>query len=250
MAKYHGEFTELQAVVSELGYSGQWKDNGNEKEFRSANGAILRWWASTKTIQFQGREPAKAELQNAMSTALLSGGQASAVSISPSHDEPSPSVDTKKVFVVYGHDETACEQLELVLSHLNLEPFVLTNTGGGGLTIIEALENEIFSQATGDRFGIVLLTPDDIGYEQGNPDAVEPRARQNVVLEMGMLITAFGRPRVAILRKGDVVVPSDASGILYIPFNTHVRETVPTLCKRLRDAGFELSTDAVLEALS
>jgi predicted nucleotide-binding protein len=70
----------------------------------------------------------------------------------------------KKVFVVHGHDSTAREQLELVLHRLKLDPFVLANTGGGGLTIIEALEKEIGLQPGGARFGIVLMTPDDMGY--------------------------------------------------------------------------------------
>ena len=88
-----------------------------------------------------------------------------------------------------------------------------------------------------------------MGYKQGdNPDNAEPRARQNVVMEMGMLIAAFGRPRVAILKKGHLEVPSDASGIIYLPFNGHVRETVARLCQRLGEAGFEISTEAIAQA--
>ena len=150
---------------------------------------------------------------------------------------------------MYGHDETAREQLELVLHKLGLNHFVLGNTGGSGLTIIEALEKEILTPSNGKRFGIVLLTPDDMGYKQGdNPENAEPRARQNVVMEMGMLIAAFGRSRVAILKKGHLEVPSDASGIIYLPFNNHVRETVARLCQRLSEAGFEISTEAITQA--
>ena len=136
-----------------------------------------------------------------------------------------------------------------MLRRLHLDPFVLGNTAGSGLTIIEALENEILSPNKGKRFGIVLLTPDDMGYKQEDgPESAEPRARQNVVMEMGMLIAAFGRSRVAILKKGHVEVPSDASGIIYLPFNSHVRETAPKLCQRLGEAGFELSRDAIAKA--
>ena len=126
---------------------------------------------------------------------------------------------------------------------------MLGNTGGGGLTIIETLEGEISSRTTGQRFGIVLLTPDDMGYEHGDDvNNAEPRARQNVVMEMGMLIAAFGRQRVAILKKGHVVEPTDIGGIIYLPFNDHVKETAPRLCQRLRDAGFELDPDAIATA--
>jgi len=89
-----------------------------------------------------------------------------------------------------------------VLHKLGLDPYVLANTGGGGLTIIEALENNIGGAADAAKFGIVLMTPDDMGYSKRDGDAkVKPRARQNVVLEMGMLISALGRPNVAILKK-------------------------------------------------
>ena len=95
----------------------------------------------------------------------------------------------------------------------------------------------------------MLLTPDDMGYKQEDgPENAEPRARQNVVMEMGMLIAAFGRERVAILKKGHVVVPSDANGIIYLSFNNHVKETAAKLCQRLGEAGFELGPDAIAKA--
>ncbi|MYN64891.1 MAG: hypothetical protein F4X11_07675 [Acidobacteria bacterium] len=179
------------------------------------------------------------------------GGQPEAPTVGDVGASPAGTSNAKKVFVVHGHDERAREQLELVLHKLDLEPFVLANTSGGGLTIVEALEKEIHVPATADRFGIVLLTPDDMGYKAGeNASEAEPRARQNVVMEMGMLIAAFGRPRVAILKKGHLEVPSDASGIIYISFNDHVKETVPKLCERLREAGFEISPTALTKAFA
>ena len=69
------------------------------------------------------------------------------------------SSERPRVFVVHGHDTLAREQLELTLHKLKLDPFVLANTGGGGLTIIEALEKEIGLRPGRTRFGIVLLPP-------------------------------------------------------------------------------------------
>ena len=76
------------------------------------------------------------------------------------------------------------------------------------------------------------------------------RARQNVVLEMGMLISALERKNVAILKKQHLEIPSDAQGILYIPFNDHVKEAVPKLVDRLRAAGFVLNPEAITRASS
>ena len=256
MDPFHGEFSELQTLVSELAYEGQWTESNGKKIFRSEDKAILNWWPSSGTLQTQGPKTPREKLEEAI-TAALSGTNSAPTSSTTVADKSSPSVAQKnysgeqseKVFVVYGHDDVAREQLELVLRRLSLDPFVLGNTAGGGLTIIEALEKEILSPKEGNRFGIVLLTPDDMGYKQGDgPETAEPRARQNVVMEMGMLIAAFGRDRVAILKKGHLEVPSDASGIIYLSFNDHVKETAAKLCQRLAEAGFELSSDSIARA--
>jgi predicted nucleotide-binding protein len=90
-------------------------------------------------------------------------------------------------------------------------------------------------------FGIVLLTPDDMGYlQEERPEDAKPRARQNVILEMGMLLASLTRRRCAILQKGFVDLPSNMGGVITIPFNHHVREAVPKLVQRLQDAGFKL----------
>lgn len=261
MEKFRGEFGELETLVSGLGYKGQWEDDSSKKVFRSDDNAILNWWPKTGTLQAQGPASSRTKLEEAVTKALSSDPPAPVVATSTAPaaivEKPSPPIASadvsegvsERVFVVYGHDETAREQLELVLHKLGLNHFVLGNTGGSGLTIIEALEKEILTPSNGKRFGIVLLTPDDMGYKQGdNPENAEPCARQNVVMEMGMLIAAFGRSRVAILKKGHLEVPSDTSGIIYLPFNNHVRETVARLCQRLSEAGFEISTEAITQA--
>jgi predicted nucleotide-binding protein len=64
------------------------------------------------------------------------------------------------------------------------------------------------------------------------------------------VIAALGRPNVAILKKGHIETPSDAQGVIYLPFNDHVKETVPKLVDRLRNAGFTLEPDAITKAAS
>lgn len=262
MPKFEGEFTELKDRVSQIGYVGKWVEENGKVVFRSDDGAILNWWSSTKTVNFQGAPEARMKLQAAFfesHPADTPAGSIDPVSAATSLVDDATTTfaldssiaETDKVFVVYGHDESAREQLELILHRLGLEPFVLGNTSGSGLTIIESLEDEIATQAEGNRFGIVLLTPDDMGFNREEDSSnAEPRARQNVVMEMGMLIAAFGRRRVAILKKGHVVVPSDASGIIYLPFNNHVRETAPKLCQRLGEAGFKLNPESITKASS
>jgi len=241
--EFKGSFEELQAMVSGFGCAGSWTDIANGKQFKTKEGGILNWFPATGRINFQGPAAAREQLQQ------FFGGTTPPVATPGVIASPVAVKTQQKVFVVHGHDTVAREQLELVLHKLGLDPFVLANTGGGGMTIIEALESEIGGHPNAARFGIVLMTPDDVGYsKRGGEAKAEPRARQNVVLEMGMLIAALSRPNVAILKKGHLEVPSDADGILYIGFNDHVKETVPRLAERLNQAGFNINATAISKA--
>ena len=247
-AKFTGSREELEAIVEGAGYSGSWTTIQSGQQFRASGGEVLNWF-DTGTLQFQGPSEQSRTFESRV-TAELSEDM-SVASEPASTSAPQAGMGARQVFVVHGHDEQAREQLELVLYKLGLEAFVLANTAGGGRTLIEALEAHIGVQSGGATFGIVLLTPDDVGYAaREGQDAASPRARQNVVLEMGMLLAALGRPNVAILKRGHLEVPSDAQGIIYLPFNNHVREVVPKLCDRLQDAGFKLSPEAITGAAS
>jgi predicted nucleotide-binding protein len=254
--KHKGSFEDLQTIVRAVGFNiSEITDSGNQKQIRTEEGAIINWFPSTGTLQYQGKPVPKQRLQDSIATYTgVAVPNPPLIQTSETAEPQAPNSynnENKKVFVVHGHDAVAREQLELVLHKLGLYPFVLQNTSGGGLTIIEALEQEIGPNSNQARFGIVLLTPDDMGYVKHDaPENAQPRARQNVILEMGMLISAVGRGNVAILKKGHIEIPSDANGILYIPFNEHVKETVPKLTDRLRAAGFVLNPSAITNASS
>jgi predicted nucleotide-binding protein len=235
MRQFHGRPEELKAAVASTELDGEWSEvpqNGLHV-FRARTGEILNWWPGTGTMQFQGKNAGQFK-------ALL----ASALGAAPTPVAAAP--DAAKIFVVHGHDRDARDQLELILRRLGLEPFILQNADAGGKTIIEALEQNIYREAS---FGIILLTPDDFGYAKTETEADrKPRARQNVILEMGMVMAALGRPQMAILQKGVLERPSDTDGILRIEFNDHVREIVPKLVQRLQSAGFKISADMIAAA--
>ena len=225
--KFKGTREDLIAKIQSLGYGLETRATGAAVQVKTTDGAILNWYSSTGTINYQGDAAASAQLKARLEPILGAAAVPAQPAFSPvmATDVAPAKVEAKgKVFVVHGHDQTSREQLELILHKLGLDPFVLQNTGGAGLTIIEALEQEIGPDAAEVKFGIVLLTPDDFGYAKTDGvDKAQPRARQNVVLEMGMLLSSIGRKNVAILKKGHVDVPSDAQGILYLGFNDHVK---------------------------
>ena len=143
-----------------------------------------------------------------------------------------------KVFVVYGHDGNARTQLEAMLRRWDLEPLIIDQLVSSGQTIIEKLE-EYTSQV---NFGIVLATPDDVGYAKNCEDKKRFRARQNVVLELGMLLARIGRSKVAILlsQSEEMERPSDIDGLIYIPFKDNVEDAKVSLAKEMRNNGYTI----------
>jgi predicted nucleotide-binding protein len=127
---------------------------------------------------------------------------------------------------------------------MGLEPIVLQNLPTTGDTIIEKLERYL-GQHQNVGFACVLLTPDDESHKIGRPEEKKYRARQNVVLEMGMVLSRLGRRRVAILIKGTVEQPSDIAGLIYIPFQERVDEVRNQLFRELQAAGYTPRTDAL-----
>lgn len=249
MDRFDGTLNELQALVASAGQEGEWLHPADKHhQFRTNSGAVLNWWDTRKkTVSFQGPDAAKRALEVALD--LACGNQPSEFLAAPVATAATV-VQPASIFVVHGHDEIAREQLERILLLLGLEPFVLMNTSGECLTIIESLEKHI-GKAGKCEFGIVLLTPDDMGYAvKDGQDKAAPRARQNVILEMGMLMASLTRAKMAILEKGYVEIPSDADGIIRLKFVHHVKETVPRLVERLRGAGFDIDASKVARAAS
>jgi predicted nucleotide-binding protein len=238
MPTFHGSIDALKNALLQAGCSGEWLEKPNSCwRFVGPDRAGLNWSVGKGTIWFDGPPDAKLQLAASVEAALGLASQ-----------QPARVSQDRVIFVVHGHDANARDQLELVLHKLGLQPFVLQNTDGGGLTIIESLERMIGKNAA-SAFGIVLLTPDDVGYSKRDGETeAKARARQNVILEMGMLLASLTRDRVAILQKGFVEHPSDVHGIIYLPFNDHVKEVVPKLASRLQAAGIAIGADKVSHA--
>ena len=126
-----------------------------------------------------------------------------------------PITSHEKVFIVHGHDHAARDTVEDFVDNWGLTPTVLDEQPNKGRTIIEKFEE----QADEVSFAIALLTPDDVGASKKNRSDLKPRARQNVIFELGYFIKALGRQQVCILCEEGVELPSDIQGIVYIPMD-------------------------------
>ena len=145
----------------------------------------------------------------------------------------------RKVFVVHGHDEGAREIVARFLQTLGFEPIILHEQASRGRTVIEKIE------AHGDvGFAVILLTPDDKGCAAGE-EQLEPRARQNVLLELGYFMGRLGRDRVCALRRGNVAIPSDFAGVVWESMDDGGWKL--NLGKELAAAGFDVDWNKVMK---
>lgn len=142
---------------------------------------------------------------------------------------------SRKVFIVHGHDERAKSELALILTRLEFEPIILHEQPSQGMTVIEKLEKH-----SDVGFAFILLTQDDKGCQKGQENNLLPRARQNVVFEFGLFVGKLGRNRVCCIYTGDVELPSDLQGLVYLPFKSSVNEVQLDIVRELRAAGYDV----------
>ena len=141
-------------------------------------------------------------------------------------------ISGKKVFLVHGHDDSARESTARFLEKMGLEAIILHEQPNAGRTIIEKVER--YAEVA---FAVVLLTPDDVGGTANN--SLNPRARQNVILELGYFIGKLGRANVAALVKGDVEKLSDYDGVVYIALDAAGAWKLQ-LARELKTAGLSI----------
>jgi predicted nucleotide-binding protein len=123
-----------------------------------------------------------------------------------------PGPGQQAIFLVHGRDNAAKHGVaRFVQSVTGITPIILAEQPNLGQTIIEKFERHALNVS----FAIVLLTADDEGGLKNAHD-LKPRARQNVVLELGWFIGAIKRENVAILCEPEVELPSDTLGLAYI----------------------------------
>lgn len=151
------------------------------------------------------------------------------------------SENIKKVFVVHGHDELLKVTIARFLAKLDLVPVILHEQPDLGRTVIEK-----FLAHSDVAFAVVLLTADDVGGQANQkPSTFQYRARQNVILELGYFIARLGRSRVAAIYQEGVEIPSDYSGVLYIPHDS-TGDWQLRLARELKASGLKIDANKIL----
>ncbi|MCX8472920.1 MAG: nucleotide-binding protein, partial [Sediminibacterium sp.] len=157
----------------------------------------------------------------------------------PASDTISAHYDTKNVFIVHGHNKEITLNVARTLEKLGLNPIIQHEKPNEGKTIIEKFETH-----SDVGFAIILLTDDDLGKAKGDENS-NPRARQNVILEMGYFIGKLGRKRVCPLYTIGVELPSDLYGLLYTEIDKAESWKIK-IAKELKVAGYEIDVNKII----
>lgn len=136
-----------------------------------------------------------------------------------------------RIFIVHGLNLGFKEAVARAVTKLGLTPVILHEQPNMGRTLIEKFED--YADV---GFAIVLLTADDLGKTKTD-EALIPRARQNVILELGYFLGRLGRKRVCALYEQGVQIPTDYDGVVYVELDLAERWKFD-LVKELKAAGY------------
>ena len=145
----------------------------------------------------------------------------------------SPAPSNKDVFIAHGHNDAVKLELKAHLEALGLKPIILNEQNDLGFTIIEKFE--YFASTC--SFAFIVMTPDDRAVAKSDTDS-RWRARQNVIMELGWFMARLGRDRVVILYSGELEIPSDILGVVFLEFRDKIDEVADRIYQRLK--GVEL----------
>lgn len=143
----------------------------------------------------------------------------------------------KKVFIVHGHDDLLKNEVSIFLKNLGLVPVILHEQANKGKTIIEKLE-----YYTDVDYAIILYTPCDVGGKKDEDQNF--RARQNVVFEHGFLMSKLGRNNISVIKKGNVELPNDITGTVYVDGKSNWQSN---LVKELKSAKFDIDVNKIFQ---
>ena len=117
-----------------------------------------------------------------------------------------------------------------------------------GRTVIEELVGA--AEDSNTSFAVILLSPEDMAYQKDDPHPrlrARPRARQNIIFELGYFTGKLGRENVVAIHKEeeDFEMLSDYSGVAYIPYDGGNWKY--SLVKELRTRGYHVTADKLHE---
>lgn len=223
LSKAFGSFSPNISAVVDIGRYGGFPMNAGSD-----------WWENHYAKSLQSKASRLRGLVELLETEMMLAGNV------PVSDVPVTQI-SRRVFLVHGHHNGLLHEVARYLEKLKLEPVVLREQPSSGRTIIEK-----FVDYSDVGYAVVLLTPDDRGgLVKESYEKQRPRARQNVVLELGYFLGKLSRNRVTALHTGDVEIPSDYSGVAFVALDDGGAWRLE-LARELKASGLDIDMNLAL----
>ena len=164
--------------------------------------------------------------------------------VAPAKEKFIADPQSNNVFIVHGRDELSKQMIARFIDKIGLKAVILHEQANRGT---EPISEKLKRHSRQICAAVILLTPDDEGRlkpTEGTAQSMSPRARQNVVFEMGYFIGCLGADRVFGLMKGGIEKPSDYDGI-YIDLDSNNWKF--ELVRDFKSAGIAVDVNAVFE---
>ena len=209
-------------------------------EFTGTAVSLLDLKIASTTIPWERLPEVLADIQEKLRVLRAVEDRLDVYAATETRPVPHSTSPTAPIFLVHGHDIARRELVRRFLETVtDRDVVVLADQPNRGQDIL----GKLLVHAQQAVFAVVLLTPDDEGGESGKEKRAS-RARQNVVFELGMFIGLLGRDRVAALNDPAVELPTDFSGVAYIPIDGDSWQI--ELARELKAAGISVSLDRAI----
>lgn len=143
-------------------------------------------------------------------------------------------LSSNAIFVVHGRDkERRLEVQRFIERCTNCKPIILSDQPNRGQDLLGKFQREAETAC----FAVVIMSGDDEGRLRAMEGELQPRARQNVIFELGYFIGLLGREKVAVLYGSNVELPSDFGGVVYIQMD---QDWKFDLSRELKEAKIEV----------
>jgi len=148
---------------------------------------------------------------------------------------------SRRVFIVHGRQRSFKQIVARFVERQQYEAVILDEQVDQGVhTIFE----KFLDEAADAAFAVAILTPDDLGrLKEEKRD--QPRARQNVIFELGYFIALLGKNRVVVLMEPSVEMPSDLAGVITIPIDLESDAWKMPLARAMKATGLVINFDAI-----
>lgn len=150
------------------------------------------------------------------------------------------------VFIIHGHDNEMKNTVARFLEGIGVDAVILHERPDKSRTIIQ----KVLDYANDIGYAIALLSPDDMGYSKERGAGSElPRARQNVILELGIFLGKHGKDKVILLvrEREKIEFPSDYDGVLVKDYHSNSDNWKNDLIKELKNWKFNVDANKMYQ---